>query len=270
MKISVIVPAYNVEDTIGRCLDSVLAQDYPLHEIIVVEDCSTDGTLEKLQKYQGKIRLIKHDQNQGLGMTRGEGIMSATGDYIYCVDSDDYLHPDAIGYLVRNADGGDIITGGLDCSTANGLEAVKQYYKYNWFLCNRLIKKSLFEKAPHSKIRLYEDADTLPRLLFHCEKATYAPLMLYYYNRGNMNGLTNSSSGIKTNVYKLLVMMHNYHFFLENAPMFLETTRFHQGILKYITLLYAEATKDPEEFNRYDKETNEILHLIAKRLSDFV
>ena len=268
MKVSVIVPAYNVEATIERCLDSVLAQNYPLHEIIVVEDCSTDGTLEKLRKYQGSIKLITHNSNQGLGMTRGEGIMSATGDYIYCIDSDDYIHPDAIGYLVKNADGGDIVTGGIDSQPLYGLERMKLYYKLGRFINNRLIKKSLFEKAPHSKIRLLSDADTLPRLLYYAEKTTYAPLMLYYYNSKNSKSLSNSGGKIKRNIYKTLVALHGYYFFLEKEREWLFSLPFHGKILTLLAETCIEAMKNIEEYNKYDKETTEIFNLIYDRMTE--
>lgn len=268
MKISVIIPAYNVEDTIERCIDSVLAQTYPIHEIIVVEDCSTDGTLEKLKKYQGSVKLIAHDQNKGLGITRGEGIMSAEGEYIYCIDSDDYIHPDAIKYLVDNADGGDIITGGVESKPTYGFNRIALYFKGGKFINNRLIKKSLFEKAPHSKLRVLSDADTLPRLLYYAEKTTYAPLSLYYYNKNNPKSITNSSGELKRTIYRTLISLHNYYFFLENEREWLFKFPFQGVVLSLLVKLYTSALENVEEFNKYDKETTEIFNLIYDRLTE--
>lgn len=264
MKVSVIIPCYNVENTIGRCLESVINQTYPIYEIICVEDHSTDSTLEILKKYQG-IRLIVHEENMGLGITRSDGIEAASGDYLYFIDSDDWIKSDAIAYLVENADGGDMVFGGIYSESNSGIAALKTYYQNTPFLCNTLIKKSLFSLAPHSKIRLFEDADTLPRLIYYAEKCVYAPFRLYYYTI-NKNGLTQSSSEIKSTIYKLLVSMHNYEFFRSKDEKILIETNFHLGILKYITILYGLAMKDIEEFNQYDKETNEILNLLTNRL----
>ena len=258
MEISVIIPAYNVEDTIERCIDSVLAQTYPIHEIIVVEDCSTDGTLEKLKKYQGSIKMITHRKNEGLGITRGEGIMSAEGEYIYCIDSDDYIHPDAIKYLVDNADGGDIVTGNVDSGPLYGLGKIEAYYKGGIFINNRLIKKSLFEKAQHSELRVLSDADTLPRLLYYAEKTTYAPLMLYYYNKKNPNSITNSSGGIKRKIYQALITLHNYRFFLENKREWLFKLPLQYSLFSIFMELYPLALRDMEEYNRYSELTTEI------------
>lgn len=264
MKVSVIIPCYNVENTIERCLESVMNQTYPIYEIICVEDHSTDSTLEILKKYQG-IRLIVHNENMGLGITRGDGIEAASGDYLYFIDSDDWIDPNAIKYLVENSDGGDIVFGGMYSETNSGVAALKTYYQTTPFLCNNLIKKELFTLAPHSRIRLFEDADTLPRLIYYAKKCVYAPFRLYYYTF-NKNGLTQSSSDIKSAVYKLLVSLHNYEFFREKDEKVLVELNFHLGILKYITILYGLAMKDIEEFNQYDKETDEIKNLIATRL----
>jgi glycosyltransferase involved in cell wall biosynthesis len=90
---SIIVPAYNVEKYIARCLDSLLAQKYPAAEILVIDDGATDGTVDVVNSYAGKcpaIRLIRQE-NVGLGATRNVGIREAVGDYLVFVDSDDYI-----------------------------------------------------------------------------------------------------------------------------------------------------------------------------------
>lgn len=266
MKVSVIIPCYNVEKTLDRCLESVMNQTYPLYEIICIDDCSTDGTLEKLQKYQG-IKLIMHDQNKGLGITRQDGIAAATGDYIYFLDSDDYLHPDAIGYLVKNADGGDIVTGGVDSKPLSGLNALKAYYKTAIFLCNRLIKRELFEKAPHSGIRYFEDADTLPRLIYFAKKCTYAPLKLYYYNTRNENGLCNTASKVKKLIYQVLVTLHNIDFFKDKGD-YLYKLPLTMTVLKYLTDLAYEVNVNGkyDEFNEFDEQTTEICSRLSTHL----
>ena len=93
-KISVIVPAYNAEKTIDKCLESLVNQTYKNIEIIVIDDGSKDSTLKKIKqfekKYPQKIIAITRE-NKGIGYTRNEGIKYSTGDYIGFVDSDDYV-----------------------------------------------------------------------------------------------------------------------------------------------------------------------------------
>lgn len=93
-KISVIVPVYNVAEFLPDCLDSLLSQNFDAMEIICVDDKSTDNSLEILEDYASKdkrIRVIKHEQNRGLGEARNSGLKVATGEYIHFLDSDDWI-----------------------------------------------------------------------------------------------------------------------------------------------------------------------------------
>jgi glycosyltransferase involved in cell wall biosynthesis len=93
-KISVIVPCYNVENFLARCLDSLLTQTYPNIEVIMVEDCSTDNTRDIVRRYEEKydnFRAIYNKENGGLGHARNVGIEATTSKYIGFLDSDDWL-----------------------------------------------------------------------------------------------------------------------------------------------------------------------------------
>lgn len=93
MKISVIIPAYNAEKTIAKCLDSIVAQEYKDLEVIVINDGSTDNTDSICSKYSRKYDFIKYfnNDNYGVSYSRNFGVDVSTGDYITFVDSDDYL-----------------------------------------------------------------------------------------------------------------------------------------------------------------------------------
>jgi glycosyltransferase involved in cell wall biosynthesis len=108
IKISIIVPIYNVQDYIERCLDSIICQecnDYAL-ECIIVDDCSPDGSIRivkrKLDDYNGKIdfKIINHQTNEGLSAARNTGIRSSRGDFVFFMDSDDRLESGALKTLV--------------------------------------------------------------------------------------------------------------------------------------------------------------------------
>ena len=100
--VSVIIPAYNIEDYIGRCLDSVLSQTYKNFEIIVVDDGSRDHTGEILDNYAKKDRRIKviHKENGGVSSARNKGIEAAEGDYIGFIDGDDLIESEMYKTLV--------------------------------------------------------------------------------------------------------------------------------------------------------------------------
>lgn len=102
-KISVIVPIYNIEKFIPRCLDSILSQTYRNLEIILVDDGSTDGSGEIVDQYakkDGRIKVI-HQVNSGVSVARNRGLDHATGDYIGFVDGDDYIEPDMYEILMQ-------------------------------------------------------------------------------------------------------------------------------------------------------------------------
>lgn len=105
IKISVIVPCYNIESYLPRCIESILAQTYKNLEVILISDGSTDGTDEVIREYAKKdSRIIPvFKQNSGVSDTRNRGLDMATGDYIGFVDGDDYIEPEMYETLLKNA-----------------------------------------------------------------------------------------------------------------------------------------------------------------------
>ena len=102
-KVSVIVPVYNGEKVLQRCVDSILNQDYKNIEVILIDDGSRDASYEIMQKYalaDERVRAV-HQENQGVSATRNHGLELATGDYIQFVDVDDYLPYESIKLMAR-------------------------------------------------------------------------------------------------------------------------------------------------------------------------
>ncbi len=110
VKVSIIIPVYNVEDYIERCILSVIKQTYHNIECIIVNDCTPDNSINVIEKilltYNGSIvfRLLNHAKNRGLSASRNTGTEKATGYYIYYLDSDDELIPNCIEHLVEIAE----------------------------------------------------------------------------------------------------------------------------------------------------------------------
>ncbi len=101
--VSVIIPIYNVEQYLKKCLDSVVNQTYKNLEIILIDDGSTDSSYDICKQYQNndsRIRLF-HINNSGQSNARNLGIKESTGDYLYFADSDDYLHEDLISFCME-------------------------------------------------------------------------------------------------------------------------------------------------------------------------
>ena len=97
-KVSILIAAYNVENYITETLNSAVAQTLKDIEIVVVDDCCTDGTPEILSKYaelDTRIKIIRHEENSGLVRVRQTGLKNSCGEYIIFLDGDDTLTPDA-------------------------------------------------------------------------------------------------------------------------------------------------------------------------------
>ncbi|EIZ1007319.1 glycosyltransferase [Vibrio vulnificus] len=121
IRVSVIIPAYNSQDTIERTVNSVLEQNYSNFELIVVNDGSYDNTQEKLKRYGEKIKLISVD-NRGVAAARSIGLSSASGEYVIFLDSDDRLNENAINILVNECESNDydIVIGQSKIIYSNG------------------------------------------------------------------------------------------------------------------------------------------------------
>lgn len=122
-KVSVIVPIYNVEEYIEECVRSIIAQSYKDIEIILVDDCGNDNSVQIAENIlndeaHGKFSFVvlHHEKNRGLSAARNTGVEVASGDYVYFMDSDDTITPDCIEKLVYRAEstGADIVVGGIN------------------------------------------------------------------------------------------------------------------------------------------------------------
>ena len=149
MKVSIIIPIYNVEKYVERCLRSVMAQTYGDIECLLVDDCTPDGSMaiceRMLAEYVGPIdfKVLHHERNRGLSAARNTGTAAAMGKYIYYLDSDDEITPDCIALLVAEAEkhpGVEMVIGNrvgdelIDLGEAYCFRG-RNYYEDNaWFL----------------------------------------------------------------------------------------------------------------------------------------
>lgn len=116
---SIIIPVFNTEKLLERCLNSVIIQDYSDFEVICIDDCSTDGSVTILKKfesqYRDKLKVLYNSENIGQGLSRMKGIKASSGNYIFFVDSDDYIDEHYIStymsYVLDEAY--DVVVGGF-------------------------------------------------------------------------------------------------------------------------------------------------------------
>lgn len=137
-KVSVIIPTFNHAHLISKCLDSLIAQDYPDWEAIVVNNFSKDNTIEVVESYKDdRIKLINFDNKGIIAAARNEGIRNATGEYIAFLDSDDYWYPNKLSYCLGRIGDNDVVYHNLRVFGPSG-----NSWKVNK---GRKIKKPAFE-----------------------------------------------------------------------------------------------------------------------------
>ena len=203
--ISIIVPVYNVEKYLKRCIDSILNQTFKDFELILVNDGSTDGCKEICNQYEkldNRIKVI-HKENGGLSSARNAGLDIAKGKYIGFVDSDDYInvnmYQNLLDKLIKNKS--DLVICKLVRVKDNyketinkskiveknydNLQALQELYNINsidfivaW---NKLYKSELLKDIRYPVGKKYEDEFVIHKILNKCKKVTFINKELYYY-----------------------------------------------------------------------------------------
>ncbi len=223
MKLSVIVPVYNVKQYIDKCITSILDQSFKDFELILVDDGSTDGSGEMCDaflKHDVQIKVI-HQKNQGLSGARNTGIRVAKGDYLVFVDSDDWIEPDMFSNMVHFSEihHADIVVCRGQIVEADGtisryigydslemmsrVEATKEILKdekMQSFAWNKIYKKELFEGIEYPVGRIFEDTATTYKLFYKCNKVVCIPYVGYNY-RMNSNSITHEK---RTDIQKFI------------------------------------------------------------------
>lgn len=223
-KISIIIPVYNVERYLRECLDSCINQTLKDIEIICVDDCSTDNSYNILKEYLDKdsrIQIFRQEQNRKQGTARNRGLKIATGEYIWFIDSDDYIDTKACQILYNTIKEFDI---DLLCFSAlifaekngfrkfsysnyfQGIQINKIYHpKKTWYdlqfsnlnvsPCMYLTKKSVVEKFRFREDVFHEDTDFTPILFASINSFCFIPYSAYFYR-------TNQCSTTQTPISK--------------------------------------------------------------------
>ena len=216
--ISIIVPAYQVESFLHRCVNSILEQYFQDFEVILVDDGSLDGSgriCDEFALKDDRIQVI-HRKNGGLSAARNTGIdwafESSNSDWLAFVDSDDWVHPTFLDYLYRAATANHVqisVCGFVE--TDKSVPFPNQLYEgelWNWasFLmekrveaiiaCNKLYAKHLYFDLRYPVGKLHEDEYITYKLLHRAEKVAYLPAGLYYYFQ-NVNSITHERFSIQ-------------------------------------------------------------------------
>ena len=202
-KVSIVVPIYNVEDYLDRCLCSIKKQSYSNIEVMMVDDCSPDNSSQIAKKYEKedeRFKYIKREKNGGLSAARNTGIKHVTGDYICFIDSDDWISENYVSHLLNSAliNKSDIVIcdyvmayGDGSEKIANSLSIIESdasieniiAYSRNHSVTKLFKRKFFFDKKIYfpEDIKRSEDISTIIPLLTHSSKISIVNEGLYYY-----------------------------------------------------------------------------------------
>lgn len=222
--ISVIVPVYNVEPYLARCVNSILQQSYTDFELLLVDDGSTDRSgdiCEKIAEKDSRIRVF-HKKNGGLSDARNFGLGKMCGEFVSFIDSDDYVGPDYLRILVDMqelfradismlasistvSDEMDFVASADERERLNPEDALKKIsggLGTGVSACGKLYRKDLFRETKFPVGRLYEDLYTTPYLLENCGTCALSTSIQYYYYQRN-DSITHRISDTATEMWNV-------------------------------------------------------------------
>ncbi len=203
--ISVIVPVYNCEKYLNRCIDSILAQTFSNFELILIDDGSTDDSGVICDDYALKDEriIVIHQTNQGQAAARNNALQKSRGEWIHFVDSDDAIHPSILSYLYTA-----VLQHNANMSVCNYVESecmsneflqkysfesyavkcdenvLRKWLKegdYYWLVWAKLIKKTIIEKYMFTVGRYFEDNAIVCKWIYEARRIAIVPHPLYFY-----------------------------------------------------------------------------------------
>ena len=285
-EISIIVPVYNVEKYLTRCIDSILNQTFTDFELILVDDGSTDKSgviCDKYSKIDSRIKVI-HSKNEGAAQARNYGLDIAKGKFIGFVDSDDYINRDMYQILYENINkyNCDICVCGhqsfqdkvkvsFEDSKEEIIEFDNKLALKNYFLdyednervmytimWDKLYRRELFKNLRFPKGKICEDGYVIYKLLYNSKKIIYINKILYYYLQRS-DSISKTKFSLKTlEVYD--DWKEIYHFFYEeNIYLSSLAAKFYinKHIRTYNQIL--ESNLNSMEYEKYKKIIKEDL-----------
>ncbi len=239
LKVSIIVPVYNVESFLPKCLECVSDQTYSNLEVILVDDGSKDRSGEICDAYKASHNntIVIHQRNMGLSGARNSGVREATGDYITFVDSDDIISKRYVEKLVyalqyskcdlavgrslqfwnensiKERDNEEVIV----YKTEEALIQMCNGYLFGVSACCKLYKKEVLLKYPYPLGKLYEDLDTTYKIFGECKSIALYNEYIYFY-RQRSNSISHHNKLNESQLYGLIAADNQYNYIRENYP----------------------------------------------------
>lgn len=275
IKVSVIVPVFNVLKYIDKCIASVVNQTFEMWELILIDDGSSDGSEVACDMWSKKDRRIRciHQKNAGLGPTRMKGIEEAKGKYIFFLDSDDWISEKALELLYEKAEDtdSDIVICDMclydernpDKKTilqmpvtiepyTNAGETPELLYACDTATCNKLYKKDLWEKGKLIQpAHPYEDMSVVNLLTILADRISQVQETLYFYRQNREGNITGEGNNVA-------YMIQGIEELYQNAVSLNLDKKWEKELNKFALWNYKNANYHTKDFVQNDKYINEL------------
>ena len=230
--ISIIVPIFNSSSYLDKCIRSIIEQEYDRIEVVLIDDGSTDNSFEICEEWAKKdkrIILVK-TSNNGQGSARNLGVSLCHGEYVFFVDSDDWIEKNTLSYLSLffSKQTYDIICFSNDTSKSKNSGRIIEFSQPNIMFehllshpgtgqspCDKLFKKNLLVRYPFPALRAYEDAAVLYKIFSISNSIVYVDKVFYhYYQRDNstMHQPFSFKNFILVDIYNEMFLFYKKHF----------------------------------------------------------
>ena len=222
MKVSIIVPVYNAEKFLPKCLDSLVNQSIDDYELIIINDGSKDSSAEIIESYKKKYPEIINAvtvENGGQGRARNIGIKMAKGKYLGFADSDDWVSPDMFKHMYEKAEAenADLTVCDIEecyddgSSRTINMSQYERLIKIDTAVWDKLIRRDLVENVyfPEGKV-WYEDLSFVIKIALKSQKQARLPENLYFYRVGQESTMNNNNSRKNLDIIKILDELKAY------------------------------------------------------------
>ena len=276
IEVSLIIPVYNVEPYLRQCLDSVINQTFKDIEIILINDCSSDNSLQIIKEYQQKdkrIILIDLQENKGLGNARNEGLKISKGEYIAFVDSDDWVTIDYVETLYKTIKENNVDLAIANISTYNNITGETKHIKfpqiiYNnpntknikaimlkqrmiWSSCSKIYKKDfVFNNNIFFKQTLMEDILFNYEIILKSDNIIITDKNLYYYRIKRSSSIMEDKNN---RIYPCLNVFKNI------KQMLIDNNKYEEFKTSFYSYGYLFFAAEIEVSNLSVKELNKII-----------
>ena len=277
IKVSIVLPVYNVEKYLRQCLDSIFVQTLDEIEVVAVNDGSTDGSLAVLEEYEKKYSGKMHvytTENHGVSHARNYGVERAVGEYVMFVDSDDFIREDMCEILYEKAvtDGNDLVCCGRyniysDVDLQDSSKALEVPLEQNFQLKDRkfeltkispfpwdkLFKREIFDKYKFVENLRFEDLLFIYTVSSQCKSIGYVSDYLYYYRRSNMSSFLNTFNEATLDLFRSydhLVSFYKEHGIFEDYKVEIEYICIRHVFFRFLNMF------DPADYKNSYKEKN--------------